>query len=172
MKTKNLVLCAMFIALGVIFPQLFHMIPQGGMLFSPMHIPVLMCGLLVGPLEGLICGLATPFLSHLIFQMPPAPRLPGMLVELAVYGLVAGLMMKLLKNKEGMAKIYISLIVAMLAGRIVAGLVNAFILNAGNYSLNAWITGYFVTGIIGIVSHLIIIPLVVRALQKANLSTI
>lgn len=166
MKTKNLVFTAMFIALGVIFPQLFHFIPNGGILFSPMHIPVLMAGLLVGPLEGLICGLATPFLSHLIFQMPPAPRLPGMLVELAIYGLVAGLMMRLLKNKEGMPKIYISLIVAMLAGRIVAGLVNAFILSAGSYSFNAWFTGYFVTGIIGIISHLILIPILVRALQN------
>ena len=166
MKTKNLVLTAMFIALGILFPQLFHTIPNAGALFSPMHIPVLVCGLLIGPFEGLICGLATPFLSHLIFTMPRAPRLPGMLVELAVYGLIAGLMMKLLKDQKGVLKIYISLIVAMLAGRIVAGLVNAFILNAGNYSLNAWITGYFVTGIMGLIGHLIIIPPLVKLLEK------
>ena len=169
MKTRDLVLTAMFIALGVILPQLFHVIPNGGILFSPMHIPVLLCGLLLGPLPGLIAGIVTPILSHLIFSMPPAPMLMGMIVELAVYGLVAGLMMKALKNVDGILKIYIALIVAMLSGRIVAGLVNAFVLNAGNYSMQAWISGYFIGGLPGIITHLILIPIIVVALQKANL---
>ena len=172
MKTKNLVLTAFFIALGLVLPMAFHAIPNGGTLFSPMHIPVLICGLCVGPLEGLICGLATPALSSVLTGMPPAPVLPGMLVELAFYGLVSGLMMKALKNNHSFAKIYIALLVAMLCGRIAGGLVNAFILNAGSYTFQMWLTAYFVRGIAGIVTHLIVVPLLVRALQKANLTTV
>ncbi|MBO4919157.1 MAG: ECF transporter S component [Erysipelotrichaceae bacterium] len=172
MKTKQLVLTALLIALGVVLPMAFHAIPNGGSLFSPMHIPVLICGLTTGPLTGLVCGAVTPILSSVLTGMPPAARLPGMVVELAVYGLVSGLMMKLLKNNKSFKKIYIALIVAMLCGRIAGGLVNALVLNAGNYTLKMWVTGYFVTGIAGIVTHLLIVPVVVRALQKANLTSV
>ena len=63
MKTKPLILTALFIALGVVLPMAFHAVPNGGTLFSPMHIPVLMCGLLAGPLYCLCCGILTPLLS-------------------------------------------------------------------------------------------------------------
>ncbi|MBR3150597.1 MAG: ECF transporter S component [Erysipelotrichaceae bacterium] len=170
MKTKNLVLTALFIALGIVLPIAFHVVPNGGVLFSPMHIPVLVCGLVTGPIEGLICGIVTPALSSALTGMPPAPRLPGMMVELAVYGLVGGLMMRLLKDNKNFGKIYLALIVTMLCGRIAGGLVNALILNAGNYTLKMWLTGYFLNGLPGIIAHLILVPLIVRALQKAKLS--
>ena len=170
MKTKNLILTALFIALGLVLPMAFHAIPNGGTLFSPMHIPVLVCGLVVGPIEGLICGICTPVLSSLMTGMPPAPVLPGMTLELAVYGLISGLVMRLMKDNKSIVKIYIALIIAMLCGRIAAGLLNALVLNVGTYSLPVWITAYFVRGLPGIITHLILIPLVVRALQKAKLS--
>ena len=170
MKIKNLILTAMFIALGLVLPIAFHAIPNGGTLFSPMHIPVLICGLVVGPVEGLICGILTPILSSVMTGMPPAPILPGMTLELAVYGLVGGLMMRFMKDNKSFGKIYIALIVAMLCGRIAAGLLNALVLNVGSYSLPVWVTAYFVRGLPGIITHLILVPLVVRALQKAKLS--
>ena len=170
MKTKNLILTALFIALGLVLPMAFHAIPNGGSIFSPMHIPVLVCGLVVGPVEGLICGILTPVLSSVMTGMPPAPVLPGMVLELAVYGLVSGLMMRFMKDNKSFVKIYIALIVAMLCGRIAAGLLNALVLNVGSYSLPVWVTAYFVRGLPGIITHLILIPLVVRAIQKAKLS--
>lgn len=65
----------------------FHVIPNGGSVFLPMHIPVLICG---AP-YGLACGIITPFLSSMTTGMPPAMILPQMMIELAVYGLVTGL---------------------------------------------------------------------------------
>ena len=172
MKTKQLVLTAMFIALGVVLPIAFHAVPNGGTLFSPMHIPVLMSGLCLGPLSGLICGINTPLLSSTLTGMPPAAILPGMVLELAVYGLVSGLVMSLMKDNKSFAKIYIALVVAMLLGRIAGGLLNALVLKAGAYSFQMWLTAYFVKGIPGIITHLIVIPLLVRALQKAKLTTV
>ena len=169
MKTKQLVLTAMFIALGVVLPQAFHAIPNAGSVFLPMHIPVLMSGFVVGPLFGLICGVATPLLSHLIFGMPPAPVLPGMLCELAVYGLMTGLLSRLIKIKNVTAKTYIVLILAMLAGRLTYGVLNALVFKAGSYSMQAWTSAAFITALPGIVIQLILIPVLIVRLKKAGL---
>lgn len=92
--TKKLVSCALCIAIGVLLPMAFHVIPNAGSIFLPMHIPVLICGLFCGAPYGLACGIITPFLSSMTTGMPPAMILPQMMIELAVYGLVTGLCLK------------------------------------------------------------------------------
>ena len=163
--TKKLVFAALCIAIGVVLPQAFHMIPNAGSVVLPMHIPVLFCGLVCGPVYGAICGGAACLLSHLITGMPPAAILPGMICELIVYGLVAGIMSKIFKNRN-IGVIYIELIVAMLAGRIVAGVLNALIFRAGAYSIQAWIAASFVTALPGIIIQLVLIPILVSRLAK------
>ncbi len=169
MKTKKLVLTAFFVALGVTLPFVIIRSQEIRSLISPMHIAPLLAGLTVGPIEGLIVGILSPILSSLLTGMPAAPRVPGMVVELAFYGLVGGLGMKYLPLK-GMKKVYVSLIIAMICGRIAGGLVQAFIMNPGNYSLAIWTTSYVTGTLPGMVIQIIFIPLVVRALQKANLA--
>lgn len=166
---KRSVITAVMIALCVVLPMAFHSIPNAGSIFSPMHIPVLLCGLLCGWPFGLLCGLAGPALSSILTGMPPAAYLAPMLVELAVYGLVAGLMMLVVRTKHVYADLYISLITALLAGRVVAGIARALIFSAGSYSFAAWTSSYFVTGLPGILIHLAIIPSIVFALEKARL---
>ena len=78
-------------------------------------------------------------------------------------------MMKVVKTGKLYPDLYISLIAAMLGGRIVGGLANAAIFSRGDYSMTAWATGYFVTGLPGIVIQLALIPSIVFALEKANL---
>ena len=168
-KTKQLVLTALFVALGVVLPQAFHAIPNAGSIFLPMHIPVLIAGFATGPVYGLICGVLTPVLSHLIFSMPPAPVLPGMLCELAMYGLMTGLLNKFVKIENNLVKNYVVLIGAMLCGRITYGILNALIFKAGSYSMQAWISAALVTAIPGIIIQLVLIPILVDRLQKANL---
>lgn len=168
-KTKQLVLTALFVALGVVLPQAFHAIPNAGSIFLPMHIPVLIAGFATGPVYGLICGILTPVLSHLIFSMPPAPVLPGMLCELAMYGLMTGLLNKFVKIENNLVKNYVVLIGAMLCGRITYGILNALIFKAGSYSMQAWISAALITAIPGIIIQLVLIPILVDRLQKANL---
>jgi len=168
-KTKQLVLTALFTALGVVLPQAFHAIPNAGSIFLPMHIPVLISGYAVGPVYGLICGILTPLLSHLIFSMPPTPVLPSMLCELAVYGLMTGLLNKLIKTENDILKAYLVLLGAMLCGRITYGILNTLIFRAGSYSLNAWLSAAFITAVPGIIIQLVLIPILVVRLKKANL---
>ena len=122
------VTAAVCMALCVVLPMAVHSIPNGGTLLSPMHLPVLLCGLICGWPYGLACGIIGPLLSSLISGMPPAgPILYGMLVELAVYGLVTGLLMQFVHTGKWMADFYISLIAAMLAGRIAGGMGNCIL---------------------------------------------
>ena len=167
--TKQLVLTALFIAIGVVLPQAFHAIPNAGSIFLPMHIPVLISGFAVGPLFGACCGLLTPILSHLLFSMPPAPVLGQMICELTVYGLATGLFSKLLKIENLTLKTYAVLILSMICGRLTYGVLNALIFKAGAYSMQAWISAAFVTALPGIVIQLVLIPILVIRLKKANL---
>ena len=168
-KIKRSIICAMCIALCVVLPQMFHTIPNAGSIWLPMHIPVLLCGLICGPMYGLLCGFFGPILSSVITGMPVIAYLPQMVIECALYGLVSGFMMRVIKTKSLYLDLYISLTLAMLIGRIVAGILKALIFMAGKYSLTIWISSYFVTALPGIIVQIIVVPSIVVTLIKAKL---
>lgn len=168
-KIKKLVYAALCIALGVVLPIAFHSIPNAGSIFLPMHIPVLLCGLICGWEYGLICGAITPILSSLITGMPPIAYVPSMTIELAVYGFISGLLINIIKTKKTSVNIYISLILAMIAGRFAYGFMNALVFRAGSYSMQIWLASAFITSFPGIIIQLILIPILVLALKKAKL---
>ena len=80
-SAKRITLCAVCIALCYALPIAFHAVGLGGTL-SPMHIPVLLCGLVCGGASGLICGIIGPVLSSLLSGMPPMLMLIRMIPEL------------------------------------------------------------------------------------------
>ena len=166
---KKSIITAVCIALCVVLPQAFHAVPNAGAIYLPMHIPVLLCGLICGWSYGLLCGLAGPALSALLTGMPPAAVLPGLLVECGVYGLAAGLLMQLVRTKHLYADLYISLAAAMLLGRVVSGIAKALIFSVGSYSMASWVAGSFVTALPGIVIQLALLPSIVYALMRARL---
>lgn len=166
-NTKKLTMTAMMIALGLVLPPVIRMIPNGGVLFSPMHISPLLTGLVIGPVEGIIVGLICPLLNHLLYGMPQGTTLIGMCFELPVYGLVSGILMNVLKSQKDQVKVYLSLIIAMLCGRIVGGIVQSIVLGS-TYTLQVWITSYFVSTFPAIIIHLILLPVVYFSLNKAG----
>lgn len=170
-SAKRITLCAVCIALCYALPIAFHSVGLGSAL-SPMHIPVLLCGLVCGGGSGLICGIVGPILSSVLSGMPPMTMLVRMLPELCVYGLTGGLAMKYIRTGNSAADVYISQIIAMIAGRIVGGIATAifFTVTSGVYSLGLWVTSYFVEAVPGIVAHLVLVPVLVLSLQKAKLT--
>lgn len=159
----------LLIAIGVVLPMFARMIPNGGTLLSPLHIPALIAGIVLGPVEGMIVGLVCPLLNYAVSGMPQGAGLIAMCVELPVYGLISGLLMKTFKTQKDGVRVYVSLVIAMILGRIAGGLVQAVILGAGNYSLQIWAASYFAKTAPAIVIHLILIPAVYFALKKAKL---
>lgn len=165
---KRMTLSALCIALCVVVPMAFHVIPNAGTVMLPMHIPVLLCGLVCGWQYGLLCGILGPLVSSVLTGMPPAAMLPGMMVECGMYGCVGGLMMEYIHTGSLYADLYISLPVAMLMGRVISGIVKALILTPG-LSFTAWVTASFVTAFPGIMIQLIFLPTLIVALTRARL---
>ena len=169
-SVKSMCICAICTALCVVLPMAFHAIGAGP-IFLPMHIPVLLCGLVCGWGYGALCGLVGPILSSLITSMPPATALVSMVPELLVYGVVSGLCIRFVKTRRIYADLYISLVAAMLAGRIIGGIAKALFLYSGGKPivLSALVASYFVTSFPGIIIQLALIPTLVYVLMKAHL---
>lgn len=160
---------AVCVALCIVLPIALHGIPNAGTLFSPMHIPALLCGIICGWPYGLLCGLVGPLLSSLLTSMPVMAKLPFMMIELAVYGIVCGLVMNFFRSGKLILDLYASLLIAMLSGRIIAGIVRAFFLAGESYSWSIWATSYFVSCLPGILVQLILIPALYLALERAKI---
>lgn len=168
---RKLVYTALCLALALVLPFLTGQIPEIGSMLCPMHIPVLLCGFLCGWQWGAIAGAAAPILRSAIFSAPPMyPVAVGMMFELAAYGLVSGLMHRIMPRRY--LAIYASLVTAMLLGRIVYGAAQAVMLsmNSTAYTFSAFISGAVIQTIPGILIQLLLIPPIVAALQKAGLS--
>ena len=166
---KRITVCAMCTALCYVLPVAFHAIGLGSIL-SPMHIPVLLCGLVCGGGYGALCGLVGPVLSSLLSGMPPMLMLLRMVPELVIYGLAGGLAMGFIRTGKATADVYISLVIAMVAGRIAGGIATAifYATTSGVYSIALWAGSYFVEALPGIAAHLVLVPLLVLTLTKAR----
>ena len=168
-QTRKLVFAAMCLALALVLPFLTGQIPEIGAALSPMHIPALLCGFISGPIWGCLVGAVAPLLRHVLFGMPPLMAAIPMAFELAVYGLSAGILYRLLPKK--LPFIYVALIGAMIDGRIVWGIVKLVmsVAQASEFTVAAFIAGAITGSIPGIICHIILIPLIVIALKRAKL---
>ena len=165
-SVKKLVYSAMCLALCLVLPFLTGQIPEVGSMLLPMHIPVLLCGFLCGGGWGAAVGFTAPLLRHLIFSMPPMPGCISMAFELAAYGAVSGLLYSKLPHRK--TSIYISLLTAMVIGRLIWGAARLVCagLDTSVFGLAAFWSGAFTTAIPGILVQIICIPVLVMALEK------
>lgn len=167
-EIKRLTLSAMFLALAFVMPFLTGQIPQIGSMLCPMHIPVLLCGFFCGAPWGLAVGFTAPILRSFTLGMPPMfPTAFCMAFELAVYGFIAGwLHNKLAKTK---VNVYISLLSAMIIGRLIWGMVMFCCMgfDATKFGLNAFLAGAIFNAVPGIVVQIILIPVLVITLERS-----
>lgn len=160
---RRLVANALFLALGLVLPILFHLIGASGAIFLPMHIPVLLCGLVLGWRSGLCVGVLTPLLSALLTGMPPLmPVAPMMAVELALYGVGGGYFYTVRRWP-----LLLSLLGAMVLGRI--GTVLVVTLFAGMLRITmsplVYVAMAAMQGAIGIAIQFIFIPICMKSIQ-------
>ena len=169
-NTRKLILTALFLALGYVLPFLTGQVPAVGKMLLPMHIPVLLCGFVCGWQYGLMVGFVVPLFRSVLAGMPVMmPTAVGMAFELATYGMISGLLYRKLTGKS--LNIYITLIGAMLGGRIVWGIVSILLYGIqGNvFSLQLFISGALLNAVPGIALQLVLIPVIVLILEKAGL---
>jgi LytS/YehU family sensor histidine kinase len=166
---RSYVFTVTFILLAVATPWAAHQFHLAGPTFLPMHIFVLLAGLLFGWRAGLAVGLFTPLASYAITGMPVIAILPQIVIELSCYGLVAGL----LREKLNLRFVW-ALVGAMVAGRLALILtVSILSLSGAIYSpLGAEASPFAAVwstvkqGWPGILIQLILIPFIVILLEK------
>ena len=148
----------LLVALGILIPFVTgHGFGMAGNILLPMHFTVLLSGFLLGPQGGLLVGVMTPILSSLLTGMPPAfPMLPAMVGELGTYGLATG---ALWQRGKGL---YISLLGAMVLGRVVHALLMACFIAWQGKAIGFSLLFFLVQGIPGTVLQLV--PVILRRL--------
>ena len=171
LRIQKLIYAALYLAIAMVLPFLTGQIPQIGAMLSPMHIPVLLCGFMCGWPWGLAVGFIAPLLRSVLFGMPALfPAAVAMAFELAVYGGMSGLLYRLLPRKPW--AVYAALIIAMIAGRVVWGAVRLLLagLSGTSFTWALFIAGALTNAVPGIILHLILIPVLVIAMERAGLS--
>jgi len=161
-KLLKMTLAALFFALAYVMPFLTGQIPEIGAMLSPMHLPVLICGFICGPVWGLIVGFVAPLFRSLTLGMPTLfPKAVCMALELAAYGAVSGFMHKVMPRKRYF--IYCSLLTAMAVGRVVWGtaMYVCMGLKGGSFTFSAFVAGAFTNAIPGIIVQLVCVPVIV-----------
>ncbi len=164
-----MVLAALFLALGIVMPFLTGQIPAIGSRLLPMHIPVLICGYVCGWKYGLIIGFIVPILRSVLFGMPPMmPTAAAMAFELAAYGALTGLLYCWLPKNN--LSVYATLIGAMIAGRLVWGVVSIplYGLAGSAFNVSVFVAGAFLNAIPGIMLQIVMIPIIIMSLRQAK----
>lgn len=165
MKNKEIykiTLSSIFLAMAYVLPFLTGQVPQIGSMLCPMHIPVILCGLICGWKYGLIVGIISPIFRSLTLGMPPLfPTATAMAIELGVYGFVSGFIYQKLGKKT--INIYLSLIISMIIGRLFWGIVMFSFLgfNTNNFGFQAFWLSSVVNALPGIIIQIVLIPLIV-----------
>ena len=167
---SSYLLTVAFVMLAVAVPWIFHQFHLAGATFLPMHIFVLIAGLLFGWRAGLIVGLFTPLVSYFISGMPALNVLPQVVIEVSAYGLVAGI----LREKYNLRTIW-SLLGALIGGRLIllSAISIIYLIGGQSYSPlgpeSSPVASFWSTvklGWPGIVVQLAFIPAVVWLVEK------
>ena len=164
---RKMLLSAIFLSIGILLPYLTGQIKEIGDTLLPMHIPVMLCGLICGWQYGLIVGGTLPFLRAVMVGMPPIyPNAVWMSAELATYGFVVGFLYFVF-NKKQTWWLYCCMLISMVAGRVVWGGTKAVLLElAGkSFTLQAFIVGGLIDSLPGILLQLILIPAIIRLIN-------
>lgn len=126
LSIKKMALSVLFLTIGWLLPFVTMQVPEIGSMLCPMHIPIFLCGLILGPWYGLLIGLITPTTRTLMFGTPILfPTSLCMIFELATYGYISGYFYKHLNRKNQNRKLlnlFITLIIAMIVGRFIYGM--------------------------------------------------
>ena len=161
----------MLLGLGLVLPFLTGQIQSIGNMLLPMHIPVLLCGFICGWPWGLTVGFVAPIMrSFLTGGFPPLfPTAVCMAFELAAYGLLTGILHRLLPRKK--PYIYVSLLVSMIVGRLVWG-VAMFVctgIKGSGFTFSAFLSGAVLNANPGIIVQIVLVPVLVMLLESLKL---
>ena len=168
--TKNLVLSALFLAIGFVLPMLTGQIPAIGQVLLPMHIPVFLCGMICGWKYGASVGFLLPIFRSVLFSVPIMyPTAIAVAFEMSVYGGVSGVFFACAKKKT-IGAVYGAMLPAMVVGRCVRAIAEVVLLGLQGepFVWKAFVTGVVLHSTPGIVLQLVLVPTAMLALRRVE----
>ena len=78
---KAYIAASAFILGNIALPQLFHLIPNGGIIFLPIYFFTLIAAYKYGWKVGLLTAILSPLFNHVLFGMPAMAALPAILFK-------------------------------------------------------------------------------------------
>lgn len=171
---KKISFFIIMLAIGWVLPLITMQIPDIGNMLCPMHIPVMICGLILGPWYGILLGFSLPLTRTLIFGMPVLfPSSISMAFELATYGLVSGLLyyyLNKINHKKLYLNLYVTLISSMIIGRIIYGIVRYLcsLFMEHRFTLNLFLTDSVLNSWPGVLIQLAMIPVLIVTVSKTH----
>lgn len=97
-ETRTYLMAALFVACNIVLPQLFHLIPQGGIIFSPLSLVIMAGAYKLGWRAALLAAVASPLVNHALFGMPATNVMTLMALKLSILAVVAGLAAQYFKS--------------------------------------------------------------------------
>ena len=89
-EAKTYVAAVLFVLGNIALPQLFHLVPKGGMIWLPIYFFTLVGAYKYGWRVGLLTAVASPLVNSAMFGMPMATALPAILTKLVLLAVAAG----------------------------------------------------------------------------------
>lgn len=89
-QSRTYLAAAAFVAGNIILPQLFHLVPQGGVTWLPIYFFTLIAAYKYGWKVGLLTAILSPLLNSALFGMPPVAVLPAIIIKSVLLAVAAG----------------------------------------------------------------------------------
>lgn len=89
-NVKTYLAAALFIVGNIALPQMFHLVPNGGVTWLPIYFFTLVGAYKYGWRVGLLTALASPVVNAMLFGMPAVAALPAILLKSVLLALMAG----------------------------------------------------------------------------------
>ena len=85
-EAKTYLAALLFVLGNIVLPQLFHLVPQGGMTWLPIYFFTLVGAYKYGWRVGLLTAIFSPLVNSALFGMPPVGALPAILLKSVSHG--------------------------------------------------------------------------------------
>lgn len=89
-STRTYLFATLFMLGNIIVPQMFHLVPQGGVTWLPIYFFTLVGAYKYGWRVGLLTALLSPVANSLLFGMPAVSALPAIMLKSALLAVMAG----------------------------------------------------------------------------------
>lgn len=161
-NTRDLVLASLFIALSVVFSRMFGIQVSEGLRISFAQTPIILAGVILGPIWGFAVGVIADVTGFMI--TPMGAFLPGITLSSGLIGLIPGLISKYVFKKNLTVVILFSVLIDML---IVNGLLTTYWLSLafGSRTFAGWFSARIVFELGMCVVNFAVCTLIVQSLK-------